>query len=226
MPSITEMKNPYKILNKLSTKPMTKAEIKKALRIEYSRASESILVLERDGYLITLDTISSERGKDTKLYGLTFKGTITYLSSISIINQNESKNNTEPELNKPNKIIHKPSKISPLRKYETIEEYNQRKEKEKEKYHKELEKIANFLETYGKQLHYPLFSEIQWLKEKYGYDIFETLIREAKIIIDLKPFPSSGMLNINNAQKKVKDLRNRKWALQRDPELKKIGQNR
>ena len=219
MASILELKNPNKILNKLASKPMTKSELKQTLNIEYARVSESISLLEKDGYAITLDTLTSKRGKDMKLYGLTFKGTVAYLSSISILDKNETENNTEPKNSEPNKIIHEPSQISPLQKYETIEAYKQRQEKEKEKYQKELEKIEAFLETYGKILNYPLFSEIRWLKEKYGNNLFKSLIRQAKIINDLQPFPLGAMLLIKSTQKQVNDLRNQRWLILRQPEL-------
>jgi hypothetical protein len=220
MATILEMKNPKEILNKLASKPMTKWELKQAANIVYTRVSESISLLEKHGYAITLDTLTSKRGKDMKLYGLTFKGVVAYLSSISTLHENESENNTESENNETNKIIHDPSSIRPLQKYETIEAYKERKEKEEEKCSKEFEKITVFLETYGKILHYPLFSEIRWLKEKYGHNIFNSLIGEAKIVNDMQPFPSSVMLLVKNTQKKVNDLRNLRWAHLREPEHK------
>ena len=220
MASIIDMKNPNKILNKLASKTMTKWELKQAVDIEYARVSEAISQLEKYGYAIVLDTLTSKRGKDMKLYGLTFKGTVAYLSSISILTKNETENNTEPKINEPDKIIHEPSQISPLHKYETIEAYKERQQKEKETYQKELEKIATFLETYGKILNYPLFSEINWLKEKYGHNIFKSLIEKAKIVNDMQPFPRSGMLLVKNTQKEVNDLRNQKWAHLRESEHK------
>ena len=219
MATIIEMKNPNKILNKLATKPMTKWELKQTLGIKYPRVSDAISLLEKDGYAITVGTTTSERNKELKLYGLTFKGIVAHLASITILEKNESENNTESEINKTNKIIHEPSSISPLHKYETIEAYKKRQEKEEEKYHKELEKIAVFLEIYGRTLHYPLFSEIRWLKEKYGHEIFKTLIWQAKIINDLQPFPMGAMRLIKSTQKQVNDLRNQRWLILRQPEL-------
>ena len=220
MASIIEMKNPNKILNKLASKTMTKWELKEAVDIEYARVSEAISQLEKYGYAITLDTLTSKRGKDMKLYGLTFKGVVAYLSSISILHENKSENNTESENYETKKVIHEPSRISPLQKNETIEAYKERKEKEEEKYHKELENIADFLETYGKILNYPLFSEINWMKEKYGHNIFKSLIEKAKIVNDMQPFHRSVMLLVKNTQKEVNDLRNQKWEHLREPEHK------
>lgn len=76
------------------------------------------------------------------------------------------------------------------------------------------------MEIYDKILHYPLFSEIRWLKEKYGHYILKSLIREAKIVNDMQPFPSSVMLLVKNTQEKVNDLRNQRWAHLREPEHK------
>jgi hypothetical protein len=45
-------------------------------------------------------------------------------------------------------------------------------------------------------------------KRKIWMQYLQDLIREAKIIIDLKPFPQSGMLLIKNTQRDVKNLRN------------------
>ena len=206
MAPILQMKNPNKILNKLATKPMTKYELKQTLNIHYSRVSGSISRLEKDGYATRLQTLPSTKGTDMHLYSLTIKGAIAYLSSIIILDQNDSENNPTTEINQPNKTIHQPANISPLQKNEPIEAYKERMEKEQEKYQKDLERMADFLETSGKRLNYPLFSEIRWLREKYGDQTFKKIITVAKIINDQKPFPSSGMLLITHAQNLKKQI--------------------
>jgi hypothetical protein len=219
MTSIIMSKNPLKLLNALSSKPMTKWELKEATRIEYSRVHEAISALEKEGYAKPLDTITSKRGRDMKLYGLTFKGVIAYLSSISILEQQEIENHPASETDEMSKVILEPSLIDPLRRGESIETYKERHKKEQEQYFKELEKIAVFLETYGKVLDYPLFKEIRWLKDKYEYHVFKSLIWAAKIVNVLQPFPSGAMQLIKHTQKEVSELRNRKWWLVREPEL-------
>ena len=218
MASITMMKNPQKLLDALASKPMTKWELKQTTKIEYPRVHEAISLLEKDGYAKTLDTIISKRGRDMKLYGLTFKGVIAHLSSISILEQQETENQplSETEIDK---IILEPSAIDPLHKGESIEAFKERHQKEKEHYLKELEKITVFLETYGKVLDYPLFKEIRWLKERYEHHVFKALINEAKLVNALQPFPSGAMALIKNTQREVNELKKRKWLLLREPEL-------
>jgi hypothetical protein len=234
MATIIEMKNPNKILNRLAIYPMTKMDLKKTLKMDYPRVSEAMSLLEKGGYATIHETLTTERGKPTGLYGLTFKGATTYLSSITFLENPYSKDNptkgAETEINQPKAIsqlnkttIHLPSGIRPLQKNETIENYQKQQEKERKQYQKELEELAVFLETYGNLLNYPLFSQIRWLKEKYGDNIFRTLTAEAKIILDLKPFPLSGMVLINNYQKRVNDLRKQKWLFLRAPPKKRIG---
>lgn len=218
MASIIMMKNPQKLLDALASKPMTKWELKQTSKIEYPRVHEAISLLEKEGYTKSLDTITSKRGRDMKLYGLTFKGVIAYLSSISILEQQET-GNTSLGTGEMDKIILEPLVIGPLHKGESIEAFRERHEKEKEQYFRELEKIAVFLETYGKVLDYPLFKEIRWLKDKYEHHIFKSLIRQAKIVNALQPFPSGAMQLIKHTQKEVSAVRNRKWWLLREPEL-------
>jgi hypothetical protein len=219
MASIIMMKNPQKLLDALASKPMTKWELKQITGIDYPRVHEAISLLEKEGYAKALDTITSKRGRDMKLYGLTFKGVIAYLSSISILEQQETENQTITETSLQEKIILEPSTIDPLRKGESIDAYKERHEKEKEQYLKELEKLALFLETYGKVLDYPLFKEIRWLNEKYDHYVFRSLIMQAKIVYALQPFPSGAMQLIKHTQKEVSQLKNQKWWLLREPEL-------
>jgi hypothetical protein len=217
MTSVIKTKNPQKLIDALASKPMTKWELKQTLEMEYPRVHEAISLLEREGYTKSLDTITSKRGRDMKLYGLTIKGVIAYLSTISFLDQQETKNKSPSGNNGLNKIIHEPSLIDPLRKGETIEAYKERHRKEQEQYLKELDKIALFLETYGKVLDYPLFREIGWLQQKYGDPVIRSLIQEAKIVNVLQPFPTGAMQLIILAQKEVNELKKEKWGLLREP---------
>lgn len=219
MASVIMMKNPLKLLNALASKPMTKWELKQLTEVEYPRVHEAISLLEKDGYAKPLDTITSKRGRDMKLYGLTFKGVVAYLSSIWIIEKQAIENQTGPETVETDKIIVEPSGIDPLRKGESMEAYRERHEREKEQYLAELEKVTVFLETYGKLLDYPLFKEIRWLKEKYGNFVIKSLINEAKLVNALQPFPSGAMQLIKHTQKEANELKKQKWSLLREPEL-------
>jgi DNA-binding Lrp family transcriptional regulator len=199
MTSTITLKNPQKILNALAVKPMTKWELKQKTKLEYPRVHEAISLLENDGYAKAFDTIISQRGREMKLYGLTFKGVVAYLASILII---------------------EPAGIDPLRKGESIEAFRERHEKEKELYLKELEKITRFLETYGKVLDYAIFKEIRWLADRYGHYLFHDILDIAKLVNALQPFPSGAMQLIKQSQKQMNELKKQKWLLLREPELK------
>ena len=198
MASIVSSKNPQKILQALATKPMTKWDLKQKTKIEYPRVHEAISLLENDGYAKAYDTITSQRGREMKLYGLTFKGVVAYLASI----------NLEP-----------PDKLIPLAPGESLEAYREKREKEKQQYLRELEKITQFLETYGKVLDYTFFKEIRWLADRYGHDIFHDILGIAELVNALQPFPSGAMQLIKQKQKHINELKNQKWQILREPEL-------
>ncbi|MCJ7561081.1 hypothetical protein MUO79_10775, partial [Candidatus Bathyarchaeota archaeon] len=199
MASIVSSKNPQKILQALATKPMTKWDLKQKTKLEYPRVHEAISLLENDGYAKAYDTITSQRGREMKLYGLTFKGVVAYLASI----------NLEP-----------PDKLIPLAPGESLEAYREKRETEKQQYLRELEKITQFLETYGKVLDYAIFTEIRWLANQYGHYIFHDILGIAELVNALQPFPSGAMQLIKQSQKQMNELKKQKWLLLREPELK------
>jgi hypothetical protein len=80
--TIIKLKNPKKILNALAAAPMTKWELSQKTEMEYPRVHEAISLLEKNRYVTVLNTLRSQRGRDMKLYGYTFKGVIAYLASI------------------------------------------------------------------------------------------------------------------------------------------------
>ena len=198
MASIVSSKNPQKILQALATKPMTKWDLKQKTKLEYPRVHEATSLLENGGYAKAYDTITSQRGRELKIYGLTFKGAVAYLASIKL----------EP----PNKLI-------PLAPGESLEAYREKRETEKQQYLQELEKITQFLETYGKVLDYTLFKEIRWLADRYGHNIFRGILGIAKLVNALQPFPSGAMQLIKQEQKNINELKNQNWQILREPEL-------
>jgi predicted transcriptional regulator len=172
MVSTLKRKYSQKTLDALTSKPMTKWELKQKTKLKYPRVHDAISLLENDGYVKVFDTLTSRRGREMKLYGLAFKGVMAYLASISIV---------------------KPSMSNPLRDGETIEAYKERHEKEEKLYFKELEKITRFLETYGTVLNHAIFTEIRWLADRYSHHIFHDILDIAKLVNAFQPFPSGAM---------------------------------
>ncbi|MEM2108763.1 MAG: hypothetical protein QXL10_05725, partial [Candidatus Bathyarchaeia archaeon] len=76
MVAIVEMKNPRIIFEALAVKPMTKWELQQETKLEYPRVHEAISLLESEHYVKVLDTVPSKKGREMKIYGLTFKGVI------------------------------------------------------------------------------------------------------------------------------------------------------
>lgn len=197
MASALTLKNPQKILKTLASKPMTKWELKKEAKMEYSRVHEAIAILENEGRVKAFDSIISQRGRDMKIYGLTFKGTIAHLASLQL----------EP-----------PTRIG--NPGESVEDFKQRCMHEEEAYQKALEKLIHFLESQGRLLDYALFKEARWLLSRYGDHVFPEILEIARLIEDLQPFPSGAMQLLKHSRKELSELKQRKWGLLRDVDLR------
>ena len=197
MVSALTLKNPQKILKALASKPMTKWELKKEAKMEYSRVHEAISILENEGRVKAFDSIISQRGRDMKIYGLTFKGTIAHLAFQQL---------------EPPTRTGKPG--------ESVEDFKQRCIHEEEAYKKTLEKLIHFLESQGTLLDYALFKEARWLRSRYGDHVFPEILEIARLIEDLQPFPDGAMQLIKNSRKELGALKQRKWAMLRDAELR------
>jgi predicted ArsR family transcriptional regulator len=89
------MKNPQKLLDALASKPMTKWELKQITGIDYPRVHEAISLLEKEGYAKALDTITSKRGRDMKLYGLDIQGR-NRISLLNFYSRTTGKRKTKP----------------------------------------------------------------------------------------------------------------------------------
>jgi len=196
--TVLDLENPQKILRALSAGPMTKWELKKKTGMEYPRVHEAVAFLESDGRVKVFDKLTSLKGREMKVYGLTFKGVVAYLASL--------------------KLEH-PQEIYPLKPGETVESVKERYAAEKEAYEKQLEEIVVFLERYGMLLNYALFREIRWLMERWRF-VVEDILEIAKFIEFYKPFPKSFMQLIENKRRSLAELKREKWKMLRNPQMR------
>jgi DNA-binding Lrp family transcriptional regulator len=198
MASIVSLKNPSKIIQALVTKPMTKWALKQKTKLAYSRVHEAVSLLEDSGYVKTFGSVTSKRGRAMKTYGLTFKGIVAYLASISI---------------KP------PSQIGNAG--ESIDAFKERYAQEKKKYLKEIEDLTQLLEYYGKGelLDYALFMEIRWLTGRYGPYIGQDILEIAKFTEAYPPFPTGASQMIKHYKKQKKALEQQKQQILQNPDL-------
>ncbi len=179
-------KNPGKVLNKLGTdKLMPQWDIAAALctskaksddqqhRDIYPRVHEGISYLEKNGYVKVYKEEKSTRGMPKKMYGLTFKGVMAFLSTVSI---KGTAFNVQPE--------------------ETIEEATQRHLKAKERLQKDFQNTAQFLEFYGELLNYDLFKQASWLLDTYGPVAIYEIVNSAKQSQEVLPSAPSLRLSL------------------------------
>jgi predicted transcriptional regulator len=178
-------------------------QISNEKNLYYSTVHKAVKTLQKEGTIQPGKPELSEKGGKTTPYRLTFRGFIKYLSS-------------NPELRA---SITGPDIIDPLRKGESIEAYNERHEKEKEQHMKELEKITQFLETYGKVLDYALFKETSWLKDHYGHHVFDAILENARVIDVFQPFPSDAKQLIKHYHQVMNALKKQRGQMIRTPEL-------
>ena len=195
---VIDLENPKKILQALSVGPMTKWELKKKAEMEYSRVHEAVSLLERDGRVRVFDKVTSEKGLEMKVYGLTFKGVVAYLASVE---------------------LKRPEQIYPLKPGETVESARKKYDSEREAYQKQLKEVTAFLERYGQLLDYALFKEIHWLMERYPF-VVEDIVGIAKFIEFFRPFPRGFMQTIEGAEKSLSELKRKKWEMLRNPQMR------
>jgi hypothetical protein len=196
--TVLNLENPQKILRALSAGPMTKWELKEKTGMEYPRVHEAVALLERDGRVKVFDKLTSKKGREMKVYGLTFKGVVAYLASLE---------------------LQRPQQIYPLGPGETVESVKEKYAAEKEAYQKQLEEIVVFLERYGRLLNYPLFKEIRWLMERWRF-VVEDILEIAKFIEFYKPFPKGFMQLIKNMRRSLAKLKSDKWEMLRNPQMR------
>jgi uncharacterized protein YukE len=198
MVSLKSLKNPQKIIHALATNPMSKWELKEETKLEYPRVHEAVALLGNNGYVKVFDEMTSQKGIPMKIYGLTFRGVMAYLASLSL--------EAPPQIYEPD---------------ESVEAFKERYAKEKERYMKEIEQLARFLECYGKLLDYPVFTEIRWLAERFTLHIYRDILDVAELTEAFPPFPAGASQLIKAFEEKKQALKKRKWRMVKYQELKK-----
>lgn len=194
--TVLDLENPMRVINALAAGPMTKWELKHRTKLEYSRVHEAVSLLERDGRVKVYDIVVSKKGREQKVYGLTFKGVIAHLAST---------------------VLKPPEQIVPLKSGQTIEDIKQRFESEREAYQKQLEQIAAFLERYGKILNYELFREVRWLMERWRFAI-KDIVEIAKFIEFFRPTPKGFMKLHEDIRNQLVKLKRERWEMLRNPD--------
>ena len=126
--------------------------------VSYRTVLRTLKPFESQGFIKLVRIEPSKKGgKESKIYSLTLKGSLTYLSSISPKSVDfETNDGFHYSLEKTNELIEK--KIQPYK----------------------LKDIICFLKALGYQLDFPVFKEIDWLEEHYGKDIFRAIITAAR----------------------------------------------
>jgi hypothetical protein len=131
--------------------------------------------MENEGFVNEPRTERSKKGgKEKKIYALKFKGTLTYLNSITP--QPEEyliKDRIYYSLEKTNKIIIE--NLKPLT----------------------LDTITSSLENIGNQIDFPIFKQINWLIEHYGLDVFRAIVLAANSTMDKNKLPNLNKIKKN-----------------------------
>lgn len=127
--------------------------------LSYRTVLRTLKPLESQGFIKLVRAEPSKKGgKESKIYALTLKGALTYLSSIAPTSVDfETNDGFHYSLEKTNELIEK--KIQPYK----------------------LKDIVCFLKASGNQSDFPVFKEIDWLKDHYGVDIFRAIITAASV---------------------------------------------
>jgi len=199
MVSIVSRKNPKKVIEVLAENgPLSKWQLKEKAKLEYPRVHEAVSKLENDGYVKVYDTMTSDKGLTMKIYGLTFRGVTAYLASVSLV----------PPLG-----IGEPG--------EDVEAFKKRYAEEKSRYLTEVEKLVEFLKSYGELLDYAIFKENRWLAERYGHHVYHDILDVAKLTELYPPFPPGALQLIKELKKQRQALKKEKWQMTRHPSMQR-----
>ena len=149
-------------------KELNQYRIAKETRLSYRTILRTLRPMESQGYIRFVRTEPSSRGSiDSKIYSLSFKGTVACLNSYKpSTNDFEVNGKIQYSLDTVNAIIK--DKIQP---------YN-------------LLDIANMLKNVGKDLNFPIFEQIDWLKEHYGEDVFRAIIFASGVAVERDKLPN------------------------------------
>lgn len=189
---VTLSKNSKKIVQALAAfGPMNRWLLKEKTGLAYPRVYEGVTRLKNDGYVQIFREELSEKGMIIKIYGLSFKGALAYLASISL----------DP-----------PSRIG--KSGEPTEDLENRYVRGKKAYLEEVKKLTRVVESYGQLLDYAIFKQIRWLAERYSLLIYNLILKVAQ------PLSSSPPL-VGGLKKRKRELEREREKLQKHPWLPK-----
>ena len=192
MTPITSSKNSKKIIQALAVfDPMNRWILKEKTGLAYPRVYEAVTRLKNDSYVQVFGERLSKKGVIIRIYGLSFKGVLAYLASISL---------------HPPSMIRKPS--------ESTEDFKSRNVEEAKACLEEVEKLTGVLESYGELLDYAIFKQIRWLAERYSLLIYNLILKVAQ------PFSSSPPF-VGGLKKRKRELEREREKLQKHPWLPK-----
>lgn len=198
---VTHLKNPKKVIQALAKEPMDKWKLKGKTGLAYPRVHEVIKRIEKSGYVTVFSKKKSERGLTIKVFSLTFKGVLAYVTSVSLV--------PPPVLGWLN---------------ENPEEFKKRHRHENKRYWKKMEQFVEFLEFYGKLLDYPIFKEIRWLTKNYGKPyICSVIIGVARLIERLSISPTGASQMIKELKKQIRKLEKERKVYENNPWLRKMS---
>lgn len=156
--TISHLSNYEIVLKQIAESGKTnKWEIQKKIRLPYPRVCEAAKILEKKGLVARIGQKPAKNKLPSPLYGLTFKGAITYLSL--------------EDLKQPIRIGYSE---------EPIEDFKRRVIRSEAEYVKELRKLRDFLKNVGGELDYEIFKQIDWLLENYGTPVLSIIKSLAK----------------------------------------------
>jgi len=152
----------------IRNKELNQYRIAKESRLSYRTILRTLKPMESQGYIRFVRTEPSSKGSiDSKIYSLAFKGAVACLNSYNpSTNDFEVNGKIQYSLDKVNAIIK--NKIQP----------------------NNLLDIANMLKNLGKDLNFPIFEQIDWLKEHYGEDVFRAIISAASVAEERDKLPN------------------------------------
>ena len=172
-----KIKPELKIINALiKNKELEQYKMPKETKLSYRTILRTLKPMENENLVNKPRTERSKKGgKEKKIYTIKFKGTLTYLNSLTPQTKDYLvKDKIYYSLEKANKII--VQNLEPLT----------------------LETITRSLENIGNQIDFPIFKQINWLIEHYGIDVFRAIVSAASLTIDRDKSP-----NLNNIKKSL-----------------------
>ncbi len=166
--------------------------IKEQKHLPYSTVHKAVNALQKEGLIQAVKTQKSEKGMETKLFCLTFRGFIRYLSGVCL---GDSIEKQEYSLNL-NQSEKKP---------------NAKKE--------EFISLVSIIETHGNMLDYVIFKEIRWLEDHYeSYSVYD-IVDIAKVVETLQPFSLGGTQLIEHFQREKTCLKEQKIQMLKELEI-------